>query len=196
MFVTGAEIKVQPSEIWDFFCKNKQRLLNDCEIVAESNDFDVVIYLTCVKDRPCLMIESSNVESAEFTMSPQGDDCEIVAEEIYDTYLTDKIISVMEDESGGFFSDDDISSETLREEELSCAVLHFIEDVVGDDPILYEDLLDDVVEDCKEHFLEYLYREHDISVYRPMELEDEDGVFQEDYPYECMEFDPNPIYED
>ena len=53
-----------------------------------------------------------------------------------------------------------------------------------------------MVEDVKEHLLEYFYRKHGLSVYRPMELEDDEGVFIEDYPYECMEFDPNPMYDD
>ena len=55
-------------------------------------------------------------------------------------------------------------------------------------------LIEDVIEDCKEHFLEYMYRKHHLDIYRPMELEDDDGVFFKEYPYEYIEFSDAPLY--
>ena len=85
-----------------------------------------------------------------------------------------------------------------REMELDIAVSEFISAVLGGDAYLDSEDYDDIIEDCKDHFLEYLARKHGLDIFRPMVLEDEDGEdFYEEYPYECMEFDDedNPIYQ-
>lgn len=85
-----------------------------------------------------------------------------------------------------------------RESELDCAVWELLETVLQgvycDD--CCEDF-DDMLDDLKEHFLEYMARKHDLPVYRPMILEYDDGTEElSEYPYEEMEFDDpdNPIY--
>ena len=87
---------------------------------------------------------------------------------------------------------------TEREDELDQAVMDFLATVLGEGFYdLDSDSNGEIVEDCKEHFLEYIARKFSISIYRPMYLEDEDGTdFYTDTPYENMVFDDedNPIY--
>ncbi len=196
MYSANANIQVEPKDIWEYFNENRNELLTDMVSVAENGDFDVIIYLTSDDDKPCLIVESSNCETKEFNIKDE-ESCEVIAAEVYNIYLTDRIIEVItiEDiESEAVEMDtDDIISE--RESDLDCFVLRFLEDVLGEDPVLYSDKIDDIVEDCKERFLEHLYRKHKLSIYRPMELEDDEGVFFEEYPYECMEFETNPLYD-
>ena len=86
-------------------------------------------------------------------------------------------------------SDEELEIEA-REFELSEATEIFVSSVVSDIEVDPE-----VIEDCKEHFLEYMYRKFGLSIHRPMVLEDEEGEeFFEEYPYECMEFEDAPLY--
>ena len=194
MYSANANIIVEAQDIWAYFKEHRAELLHDMVTVAENDDFDVIIYLTNDGGKPCLMIESSNVQSTEFSIEDESS-CELTVTEVYDTYLTDKIIEVIAEEE----MEADLELEATMEEreaDITSFFERLIEDLFPDEPILYTDLMSDLVEDCKEHMLEWLYRKHGMSVYRPMELEDEDGVFTEDYPYEFMEFEPNPMYDD
>ena len=77
-----------------------------------------------------------------------------------------------------------------RELELTEATEVFVNAVADDLQIDSE-----VIEECKEHFLEYLYRKFGLTIRRPMVLEDEEGEdFFEEYPYECMIFEDIPLY--
>lgn len=194
MYSANANIIIEAKDIWEYFKEHRAELVHDMVTVAENDDFDVIIYLTNDGNKPCLMIESSNVQSTEFSIDDEAS-CEITATEVYDTYLTDKIIEVIAEEE----MEADLELEATMEEreaDITSFFERLIEDLFPDEPILYTDLMSDLVEDCKEHLLEWFYRKHGLSVYRPMELEDDEGVFVEDYPYECMEFDPNPMYDD
>lgn len=199
MGTAGTKIIIQPEDLWEYFTKHRIELVNKMEPVATNDEYDVVIYLTNDNGLPSLMIESSNVESEEYVVEDE-ESCSATVQMVYDLYLTEQIMTVMMEEAEGY--DDDMSQLELedmmaeREADIDGFFTRLIEDLFPDEQILYTDLMDDLVEDCKEHMLEYLYRKHGLSVYRPMELEDDEGVFIEDYPYECMEFNPNPMYDD
>ena len=127
-------------------------------------------------------------------------DAEKTCSKIYDEYLTDKVVDILteiaEDEEESLLEQQDAIEE--REMELDIAVSEFISAVLGGDAYLDSEDYDDIIEDCKDHFLEYLARKHGLDIFRPMVLEDEDGEdFYEEYPYDCMEFDDedNPIYQ-
>lgn len=188
MSASDTTIFVKPDDIWKYFQDNREKLKTTMIAVAQSDLYDVTIYLSDDSGLPTLIIESSNVESEEFSITDE-ESCMTTASMVYDLYLTEQIVTVMMQESEN-------SEMEEREADIDGFILRLLEDLLSDDPILYSDLIESVVQDCKEHFLEYLYRKHGLSVYRPMELEDDEGVFVEDYPYECMEFDPNPLYDD
>lgn len=198
MSATNMKIIIPATELWVYFEKNRHSLIQNMAIAAQNDDYDVTIYLSNQDGLPCLTIESSNLETEEYVIEDKDDSSEI-AEMVYELYLTDKVVSVMMDS----FDDDDevveLTPEELmdeREADIDSFVSRFLEDLLPDNPIVYSDLIEDVIADCKEHFLEYLYRKHNLSVYRPMELEDDEGVFVEDYPYECMEFEPCSLYDE
>lgn len=197
---TNPKIIVKPEEIWDYFDKRRAGLIKTMQPVAINEEYDVTIYLTNNSGLPSLVVESENIESVEFIITDK-ESCVATVQEVYDLYLTEQFLTVVMEEAESDdeeLSESDIAEEiSQREDDLTGCVLRFIEDALDEDnQILYTDLIDDIVEDCKEHFLEYLYRKHGVSTYRPMELEDEDGVFIEDYPYEYMEFEPSPLYDD
>lgn len=95
---------------------------------------------------------------------------------------------------GEYFGDEEKEEqqwEIERSEEIfDEAVEYFISSIVEDEVINPE-----VIQDCKDHFLEYMYRKFGLTIRRPMILEDEDGEdFFEEYPYECMVFEDAPLY--
>lgn len=197
--MSKANIIVTPEKLWGYFEEHRTSLLKTMELVAENDEYDVVIYLSNEDGVLTLTVESSNIETVEYPITDK-EECEVTAEMVYDLYLTEQFMTVMVEEAEGY--DDDMSQLELedmmaeREADIDGFFTRLIEDLFPEEPILYTDLIDDLVDDCKEHMLEYLYRKHGLSVYRPMELEDDDGIFIEEYPYECMEFDPNPMYDD
>lgn len=75
----------------------------------------------------------------------------------------------------------------LREAELDDAVIQCLMDF--SENIGYEPEIENIISDVKEMICEYLYREHGVSVYRPMFLETADGgeVYY-DYPYPEIDF--------
>ena len=81
-----------------------------------------------------------------------------------------------------------------REDEIELSVRDFVS-VVSDTGCY--NIEDEVIDDLKEHFLEYMYRKWGIGIYRPMYLEDTDtgeDYFTE-YPYDDLVYeDDNPIY--
>lgn len=149
---------------------------------------------------PLVILRSSKNASYEET-AVNAHDCQKTVEKIYDDYLTSKVIASL---LGGDDDSDDLTALDIedmideRESELDAAVYEFVMTAIQgayfDD---YTSDFDDICEDLKEHFLEYMARKHGLPVYRPMMLEYEDGTEEmSEYPYEDMEFeDPdNPLY--
>lgn len=84
-----------------------------------------------------------------------------------------------------------------REKEIDDSFQDFMYTVLEFDLEKVLDNPEEIYEDCKEHFLEYIARKWGLAIRRPMILEDDNGdEFFEEYPYDCMEFDDedNPIY--
>ena len=192
MTVNESDVLISPENIWAYFEKHREELKKKSETVAQNDDFDVLICLGVENDLPILTVESSNVDSVEFIIEDK-ESCAETVTGVYELYLTDQIISVILDETDELELEDRIAE---READIDSFVRRFLEDLFEDEPILYSETMDDVVEDCKEHFLEYLYRKHKLSAYRPMELEDDEGVFVEDHPYECFEYEPCSLYDE
>ncbi len=130
-----------------------------------------------------------------------ADECEATVKEVLKKYLS---YSDEDDEENSEefveLDDDEIEDViTEREDWLDQATMDFLDAVIGEDFEEYDaDTLGTFVEDCKNHFVEYLARKFSVPVFRPMYLEDvETGEdFYTEYPYEDMVFDDedNPIY--
>jgi len=196
MYSSKAKIFVSPKDLWDYFDKNRLHLLSVMEPVAQNSDFDVIIYVSNDRGLPLLTIESSNVDSVGFPIESKNT-CEAVASKVYELYLTEQIVSVMMEEIESETEELDIEDVIAeREADIDSFFERLIDDLFGVASGCDTVVNQDVINDCKEHLLEYLYRKHGLSVYRPMELEDDEGVFVEDYPYEYMEFEPCSLYDE
>lgn len=193
------KVILTPSEVWKFFDDNGFKFTSKVFEIAENKEFGVVIYLSAEGINPSFIVTQDDVTVCEeVAISPI--DCERTVEELYDEYLTSKVIDVID---GGKATplplpavasdekeDDDENELAIeaREADLEDALYGFLSVVVEDSREL-DYLEPDVVEEIKDHFLEYLAREHGFAIYRPMYLEDEDGEWFEEYPYDHMDFE-------
>lgn len=193
------EIIIEARNLWKYLQEQdaKGQLNNIMYEIAKSEEYGTMVYVTKdEKGRYCISVEADDIEVFSDFIYDKGD-AEDICNKVYDDYLTDRVIErLMElDEDSALAQTDEIE---LREEELDELVTTFITEVLGGDTYFDGVDFDEIVYDCKEHFLEYMARKHGLAIYRPMILEDEDGEdFFEEYPYECMEFDDenNPVYQ-
>ena len=162
------------------------------EIIAENEEFGLEILLSSVNGSPTITVMADDIQQYEITtdLFHLEDVCRLV----YDKYLDNTINALSESADAAVDLRDEIDD---RESELDAAVDDFLGVVLQTFGYDTADVVDEIHDDVKEHFLEYLYRKFGMDIYRPMFLEDEDGEeFFEEYPYECMEFEDedNPIY--
>ena len=198
--MAGAQIIIEPKKLWDYVQKHKSSLGATMFEIAKNEQYGISIYLSETEQHcPCITVEADDSEVYSERIVSETD-AEKTCSKIYDEYLTDKVVDILteiaEDEEESLLEQQDAIEE--REMELDIAVSEFISAVLGGDAYLDSEDYDDIIEDCKDHFLEYLARKHGLDIFRPMVLEDEDGEeFYEEFPYDCMEFDDedNPIYQ-
>lgn len=172
---------IPPSRVWDFFHAYKKDLTENMRLIASSSDGMLGIYLTEKGGDPFFVVEDCD-DPIDEEIATSKKDCEETVKKLYAKYL---------DDDDNFFESEAIDE---REDELSVLFENLIMDIV--DKGCNEDGLCDIIEDVKEHTLEYIARKHGLRIYRPMFLVDEYGDFYSEYPYEEMEFeDDNPIYD-
>lgn len=193
----AAKITVSASDIWGYFQDNIEDLKSHMHQIADNSEYGVEIYITDDCGLPSIVVTADDAQVYDETAVNEHD-CQKTVEKIYDEYLTSKIIETlaMDDDKLSALEIEDMIDE--RESELDAAVYEFvitaIQGAYFDD---YTSDFDDICEDLKEHFLEYMARKHGLPIYRPMMLEYEDGTEEmSEYPYEDMEFDDpnNPLY--
>jgi len=202
---------VQPWDVWDVFFKNLPELRSHLKRIAENTEYGVVIYVTEEDNLPDIQVYvDDDLLYSEECVSE--DDCAKTVGKIYEDYLTsnviDKIIESarddeepqeeMTDEDYEEYAHEEIEKEIEeREDEIDVALCDLLETVCDADIRTFCDNAEEIMEDCKEHFLEYLYLKWGFEIRRPMFLEDEHGVeFYEEFPYDCIEFEDadDPIY--
>lgn len=203
----AAEIILLASDAWNYFQKCKDELKTHMHLIAQNTEYGTEVYITEDKGLPNVVIIADGQQVHEETMI-NAIDCKETLEGIYDKFLTASAISSLsEDYNDELYvnadadeSEDDEYDEAVisrREDVLYEAIYDFLS-LASDD---YLDLdspeVSEIIEDCKEHFLEYIARKHSVPVYRPMVLEYDDGTEEvSEFPYEDMEFDDpdNPLY--
>lgn len=197
----GAKIDIKESDVWTYFHDHLEELKNIMHQIASCEEYGISIFLTYDAELPCIIVTADDTQLYEETAVNEHD-CEETVRRIYDEYLTERVIEKFSDneiEENGL---NDLEIEEMiseRENEIDCAVWDFVMDIVEGyvDSDAFSNNLDDIIDDCKEHFLEYMARKHHLPIRRPMFLEYEDGVEElSEYPYEEMEFEDedNPIY--
>lgn len=191
-------IIIEASDVWSYFHKNKAKLETAMEAIAENPDYGVVIYLSSSEDGLPLFTVTADEYQYDEEAAVSDSDCKHTAQKLYDQYLTEKFLESELDgcDDGSLFNIEDQIAE--REWELDDVVALLISTATEEDNLSFGNDFDEILEDVKDHVLEYLARKHELIIRRPMMLEDENGEeFFEEYPYECMVFDDedNPIYQ-
>lgn len=190
------DIYVTPEDIWDYYEDNKKDLEKCMHKIAENKEFGVIVYLTDDYGFPGIIVEADDkTVYTDFVATPK--DCADVVSEVYENFLSYKAvqtlanIDIVHDDDGPQLTLPDLEDEIEeRELEIEDALWAFLDTVLGGDATLEIMTGDEMFEDIKEHFLEYLARDHGLPVRRPMFLTDENGEdFFEEYPYEHMIFD-------
>ena len=190
-------ILLEPYEVWDYYLKHHDELITKPYVIATNDEYGVEITLTAEDNYPLFIVTADDYQQAEESALSEND-CESVVKELYEQYLTEQFLTLYDESPDLIVEQEDAISE--RELELDDMIMAMLSIVLDQEPYLCiaPEEADEMLEDIKDHFLEYLARKHGLPVFRPMILEDtENGdEFYTEYPYKCMEFDDedNPIY--
>ena len=147
-------------------------------IVTDSETGDgMEVWLTMINGSPELIVECDGSEIYREDILNEKD-AKKTADRIYEDYLSIKAIETLTDDGDTtvYIEDEEDDEQSLideREDEIELSVRDFVS-VVSDTGCY--NIEDEVIDDLKEHFLEYMYRKWGIGIYRPMYLEDTDTV--------------------
>ena len=196
-------INYEPYELWDLFIDKRDFLLTHESTIAENPEFDVMIFLTAEDcgdmALPTIVVWMENREVYRESAIGKHDLVRI-AEKIYNEFLPDeKLIKK--------YLDDDADIEKMSEEIDLMEMQDAIDDREGELYDAASDFLyvvtggkleklagykesEEITNDIVNRVCEFLHEEYDISVYRPMIIEDENGEeFFEEFPYDVLTFD-------
>lgn len=195
------KIILQPDEVWDYFVEHEEECGECMFEIASCSEYGIVVYLSRSSKGVGYISVEADYQEVYNEEIIDSEDTKKTVQKVYDDYLTDKVIEILSDiESQENDTRQEQENEiAMREEELDNLIWDFVMGVFGGETYADFDCTGEVLDDLKDHFLEYMYRKHGFDIYRPMVLEDEDGTdFFEEYPYEHMEFDDedNPMYKD
>lgn len=187
------DITIDSSELWDYCEENEDELLTTQHMIAENPDYGMAVWITCISGSPEIIVESDGIEIYREEILNEKD-AKRTADRIYEEYLSIKAIETVteaEDDGTVYVDDEDEDNQVLineREDDLDAAVMEFV-NIVSDTGCY--NIKDEVLDDLKEHFLEYMHKTWGIGIYRPMYLEDVDigEEYFTEYPYEDMVFD-------
>ena len=192
---------VEPDGVWQFFEENLETLQSGVELtIAERIEYGIQI-LAGFDDYPKLIVEQDGEEvDEEYCFN--ANDASDTLRRMSNNYLTSKaILDAMDEEEvdswddSKDYADNDLEIE-ITEDDIKETTLDFITHITGLSTVM---ISDEELEDCTNHFLEYLARkwEH-TDIVRPMKLRDADTgeSYFTRHPYEDIVWsDPdNPLY--
>lgn len=192
------KILVEASRVWRFYLDKLERTDQVDETIAENPDygFEIVIVGRSPIGATVEVVADGIVSRTE---AVDAFDCYEVVEGLYETYMSKNVSGILaeedEMEQDGDFDGPDSTIKKMdeidqREEELDFALYEMLEIFMPDVSCDLEEYEPDIYSQLKDLICEWLYKEHGISVYRPMFLVDEDGVESyEEYPYEELDLD-------
>lgn len=197
---------VEPDGVWQFFEENFEALRNGAKLtIAERMEYGIQI-LAGFDDYPKLIVEQDEEEVCE-KYCFNAKDASDTLRRMLDDYLTSKaILDAMDEEEADSVDDEDYADNDseidndleieVTEDDIRDTTRSFISYVTG---LSVTMISDEELEDCTNHFLEYLARkwEH-TDIFRPMKLKDADTgeSYFTQHPYEDIVWsDPdNPLY--
>lgn len=194
----GVNIHLKPTEVWQFFIKNKGRLENEMVAIAENEEASRFVYLTEENGCPLLSVYKEDTKLYE-EGAVSAADSESTAKQIYLKYLFPVVVhgSVHTFQTDFDEEDDEITAEMElqmmedevyeREDALIFAMQDFLEVVLNcDTPTQIRQLYGkELVDELLDSFCRLLAEEYLISVYRPTFVTDEETGEESyvEYPY-------------
>lgn len=182
------DIYISAEEAWDYFNNHAAELEEDMLLMAEDDRTGMSVYMSEDCGDPVFYVyDDDTLIDEDSAINKVG--CYEAVKNLFSEYLEDDDDEDIEDESSLLHEEEIDYSESELERTFYSLMTSLVEDFLDCEE--YSEILDDV----KEHTLEYIARKHKLKIRRPMWLEDEKGVFYSEYPYEQMVFsDNNPIY--
>lgn len=192
------EIEVPIDEVWDYYLDNEEEILEEQQMHRLAYSYEFEIYLNSTGHRPEIQVfdwDGDLVYQAEY--AGEHDLKQAYSEIVSDYFNVDVKVNSSEigvsDAKEGFTTpktSDVITSEMIRsiqdsECDLSIYTEEFIENVMGLKTSKLG-ITDKQIEDAKNAFLLYIYKEMGLDIERPMVLTFEDGskrFYLNPYPY-------------
>lgn len=183
-------IIVKPDDALRFLEENKEKLSFSSEKVAENKDYGIEIHLTVFSSTPTIVVLEDGADVYEVEVN-EPDDLKEDLEQVYEEYVSAAAINRFVNKGQKYSEErlDQYDEINAREYELRSAFLELLDIVYEYKPYGFVDDEEEVVRKVMEHTLWYLDQELGIPVRRPMFLEDDDGEFFEEYPYDHLDFD-------
>ena len=185
----------EPDEVWDYLIDNCEDMLVQGEehMIAESDEYKIYLYAS----------DDCTTGIVRVYDTPDED---MVAEDIFGEAECESVILKTYKEFGVIKDNNDTQKSLFEEhkdeiidyeDNLTDATLYFLYEVVSYPTIgcklstIKENLgiTDEEIEKMKNHFVEYIYVNLGIDLYRPMivQFEDKEEFFE--YPYSHLELD-------
>lgn len=157
-----------------FFLRYQSDLRNCKKLIASNNEVEIWISATKDGRMPEITITKDNNCVDKFRIPHVSMLCPVVRD-TYKRYQVGCYNSLISDR---------VSEISDREEELDNAVIDFFDTVFGNNNDMT--YTEDIINDCKNHFLEYIYQNYECEIYRPMYLsngDDAETLTFYEYPY-------------
>lgn len=184
----GKRIIIEPDEVWDYCEQYFDTLEGSAKMIADNIITGAQIFIAVYSGVPTIF---ACVDCEEVDEEPcaNEEDCAETAARFYENFLSDDLDMMLmgldEEDSQEY----EMTAIDERETELNDIMYDMLEQMVPNILDVTDDIVD-VCDDLVDYVCEFLYRNHGISVYRPMHLECEDGSEEfSKFPYEEMEFD-------
>lgn len=183
----GKRIIIEPNEVWDYCEQYFDTLEGSAKLIADNIITGAQVFIAVYSGIPTIL---ACVDCEEVDEEPcaNEEDCTETAARFYENFLSDDL-----DMTG--FNDEALQEYEIttaineREIELNDIMYDMLEQMVPNILDVTDDIVD-VCDDLVDYVCEFLYRNHGISVYRPMYLECEDGSEEFcKFPYGEMDYD-------
>lgn len=186
-------IHVPANRVWAYYKRYEGELTQSLHVIADWKECGITVYLTAFNGEPTFQVfADDNVEYEDSAATRE--ECEEVADFIYDTYLTPKVFGALDESKPDIAKEDPDSYDAVedREIELDVALTEFLEVALDHGEIMTNpyatDSTDPLFQEIKDHILEFLACDIGYQVYRPTVCKGTDGSdYIVEYPYEIYD---------
>jgi hypothetical protein len=184
-------IHVPADRVWAYYKRYEGELMKSLHVIADWQECGITVYLTSFNGEPTFQVfADDNVEYEDSARTRE--ECEEVADYIYDTYLTPNVFGALDHSSHAAEDDPDYDLVEDRESEIDNALTEFLEVILDHGELMSNqnatDPADPLFQEIKDHFIEFLACDIGYKMYRPTVCKGTDG--EEcivNYPYELYD---------